>query len=288
VGFGAVKNPNGVAESRADWAEFFALCHLMALHNKVQAVYPPGLSIRLIFDDVTHLWANRGRRAPMDSYVSSVTELIRVLGFHRVIVRTKRLSSLTWLCRALYPLARKRVRRWERDPAHAEQLQRMSDDARRNLVLWPGLGEEIQQRIADKAAHRYRVFWEALKLSQLSRSRWRIVAMYLDGSQHHIEQPATLRLTTLDKGQMTQPWQGLGAVYDNGHGNLEPYVLTAARRERCIARQVGGLDLIPLPGFDRITVVWPARTADATRANGLVERSEPAVRSREPSTHRGA
>ena len=38
---------------QADWAEFFALCHLAAWHNKVQAVYPPGLCLRVMFDDAT-------------------------------------------------------------------------------------------------------------------------------------------------------------------------------------------------------------------------------------------
>jgi nucleoside-diphosphate-sugar epimerase len=275
VGFGAVKNPNGVAESRADWAEFFALSHLIALHNKVQLIYPPGLSIRLIFDDVTHLWANRGRRQVIDSYISSIKELIRVLEFDRVIVRTRRLSSFAWICRVFYPFARRRVRRWERDPSHAEQLQRMSEAARRNLALWPGLDDHMQERIAGKAAHRYRVFWEALRLSGISQTRRRIVAMYLDGSQHHIAQPLTLHLTTLDKGQMTQPWQGCGVLHDNGHGRLEPYVLTASRRARSVIRHVGGLDFIPLPGFDRIAVVWPAPAADAKPVNCPAARAEP-------------
>ena len=60
MGYGALKNPNAGAGSRADWSEFFALCHLIAWHNKVQSVYAPGLSIRIILDDATLLWANRG------------------------------------------------------------------------------------------------------------------------------------------------------------------------------------------------------------------------------------
>ena len=62
--------------------------------------------------------------------------------------------------------------------------------------------------------------------------------MYLDGSQHHIRQPVALHLTTVDKGQVTQPWQGEGALRDNGHGRLEPYVLTTGRRERSVVRTV--------------------------------------------------
>ena len=51
LGFAPLKNQNAVNYSRADWAEFFALGHLVAWHNKVQKVYPPGLQIQIVFDD---------------------------------------------------------------------------------------------------------------------------------------------------------------------------------------------------------------------------------------------
>ena len=72
LGFGPMKNPNGAAVSRADWAEFFALCHLIAWHNKVQAVYSPGLTIRIIFDDSTLIMANIANRGQIASYITSI------------------------------------------------------------------------------------------------------------------------------------------------------------------------------------------------------------------------
>jgi hypothetical protein len=266
-------------EFRAVWAEFFALCHLIAWHNKVQAIYAPGLSISIVLDDATLLWANHGNSRLMDSYRTSLAALIRVLGFDRVIRPPVRLLWLSWVCAALYPVAWWRVARWERNPLHREQLERMDAAAHRNLALPPGLDPARQARAARQAAHRYRLYWEALRLSGLSRGQGRIIALYLDGSQHHIRQPVTLHVTTLDKGQVTQPWQGEGALRDNGHGRLEPYVLTAARRVQSTVRTVEGLDLIGLPGFDRISVAWPAapgarETAD--RAAG----SEPEVPAR--------
>jgi hypothetical protein len=264
MGYGAHKNPNAVAESRADWAEFFALCHLIAWHNKVQAIYPPGLSIRIVLDDATLLWANHGDARLMDSYRTSLDALIRALRFDRVIRPPVRLLWLTWICGALYPIALWRVRRWERDPAHREQLERMAAAARRNLALPPGLDPAEQGRVAQAAAHRYRLYWEALRLSGLSGGRGQIIALYLDGSQHHIRQPLTLHLTTLDKGHVTQPWQGEGSLRDNGHGRLEPYVLTAERRLHSAVRTVDGLDLVPLRGFDRIAVAWPGGAATPT------------------------
>jgi putative SOS response-associated peptidase YedK len=70
VGYGPMKNPNAVSYSCADWAEFFAPCHLVAWHNKVQCVYPPGLQVRIVFDDETLLLANGADHRLMDDYLA--------------------------------------------------------------------------------------------------------------------------------------------------------------------------------------------------------------------------
>lgn len=257
MGYGAQKNSHATNGSRADWSEFFALCHLIAWHNKVQAIYQPGLRIRIVLDDATLLWANHGDARRMASYSASLGALIRALRFERVLLAPIRLSWFSWICRPLYPLARWRVERWERDPANHDQLERMAGAARRNLDLSPGLAPDEEDRAVREAAHRYRVFWEAMRLSHLSQGTRNIIAMYLDGSQHHIQQQVSMHLTTLDKGQITQPWQGEGALRDNGHGRLEPYVLTAHRRQISAVETVEGLNLVPFPGFDKIAVVLP-------------------------------
>jgi hypothetical protein len=255
MGYGAQKNPHAMYGSRADWSEFFALGHLIAWHNKVQAIYPPGLRIRIVVDDATLLWANHGDARRMASYSASLGALIRAMRFERVLLTPVRLSWFSWICRPLYPLARWRVLRWERDPANHDQVERMAGAARRNLDLPPGLAPDEEDRTVREAARRYRVFWEAMRLSHLSQGTRNIIAMYLDGSQHHIQQQVAMHLTTLDKGQVTQPWQGEGALRDNGHGRLEPYVLTAHRRQQSVIETVEGLDVVPYPGFDRIAVV---------------------------------
>ncbi len=249
LGYGPMKNPNTVSESRADWAEFFALNHLIKWHNKVQKVYPPGLTIRIVFDDSTLIMANRADPGRIDSYIASIRALIGLLGDGRILLPPMRKSSFSWLFHlGVYPLARWRVGQWERDPARREEMYHMAEAARRNVALVPGSDPSQQERFVAQAAHRYRVYWEALQISHLSRGRQRLVAMYLDGSQHHIRQTVALHLTTVDKGQVTQPWQGEGALRDNGHGRLEPYVLTNGRRERSVVRTVAGLDLVPRPG----------------------------------------
>jgi hypothetical protein len=261
VGYGPIKNLNAVDHCRADWAEFFALCHLVAWHNKVQAVYAPGLQIRVVFDDTTLAMANRADRNQMKAYMASVGELTRVLGFDSLFLPSFGHSAFAWLFHlGLYQIARWFVRRWEKDPANKEQLERMNEYARRNVVLPPGLSPVQQEEYLRAASHRYRVYWEALQRSRLTRSKKRLVAMYLDGTQHHIRQTVALHLTSLDKGQVTQPWQGEGALLDNGHGRLEPFVLTAGRRQRYRMEIVSGLDVVPLEGFDRIAVVRAGET----------------------------
>jgi len=258
VGYGPLKNPIAVPQSRADWAEFFALCHLVAWHNKVQAIYPPGLSLRIAFDDTTLVMANHADKSRIASYTRSVAELIRTLGFAPVLSASLRHSSFAWLFHfGLYQIARYRVRRWEQDPVHREQMERMALYASRNVLLPDGLSQAKQEEYLRAASHRYRVYWDALQLSGLTHSKKRLIAMYLDGSQHHLRQAVALHLTTLDKGQVTQPWQGVGVLVDNGHGSLVPSVLTGGRQQRYETRSVEDLRLVPGEAFERITVARP-------------------------------
>src|SRR5262245_29557979 len=162
VGYGPLKNQNAVPYSRADWAEFFALGHLVAWHNKVQAVYPPGLAIQIAFDDTTLVMANRVDQRLIDSYTSSIRRMIHTLGYDGPIRASLKHSLFAWLFHfGLYQLARYRVSRWEKDPANREQIERMDQGAARNVVLPPGLGPSEQQDYVRAASHRYRVYWEA-------------------------------------------------------------------------------------------------------------------------------
>jgi hypothetical protein len=260
IGYGPMKNPNTVPHVHCDWAEFFALCHLCTWHNKVCGVYPPGLRIKIVFDDSTIRMANRHAREPMNAYMSSIAGLIKALGYEPFIVGTMRQGAFSWLFHfGPYQIARRRVRRWEQDPANREALERMTEFAKRNLHLPAGVSEQERQRQSELAANRYRVYWEALQLSGFSRLGHKLIAMYLDGTQHHIRQRAALHLTSVGKGQVTQPWQGEGALLDNGHGKLVPLVLTAGRRDKLLSQVVSGLDMLPLAGFDAIEVCRETR-----------------------------
>jgi hypothetical protein len=281
VGYAPMKNLNAARESRADWAEFFALCHLCAWHNKVQAVYPPGLHIKIVFDDAAVAMANRPDRAHMDSYIDSASQLIARLGYNSFIRGTGRHSSFAWLFH-LFPFAVSRLHLflWERNPAHRAGIERMDSYARRNLVLPSSLSSDEENRLCRKASHRYRVYWGALLIAlwiqRVIFFAHSLVAMYLDGSQHHIRLQGALHLTSLRKGQITQPWQGEGALCDNGHGELVPFVLT---RERSAVKKrvVTGLDLLPLEGFDHIKVCWVDQPEPAPTRAALQERSSRAT-----------
>ena len=264
LGYAPMKNLNAVRVSRADWSEFFALTHLCTWHNKVAAVYPPGLRIKIIFDDSTVSMANRPDRRHMDNYIASIGRLIKVLGYEAFIVGTMRQSSFAWLFHfGFYQVAEWRVRRFERDPANQALVEQMTTFARRNLLLPPGLDEEARERAYREASHRYRVYWEALQLSGVSKHGHSLIGMYLDGNQHHIRQQAALHLATLGKEQVTQPWQGEGALQDNGKGKLVPFVLTAGRRARMTCQEIGGLDLVPMEGFESIQVCREAAQNEA-------------------------
>jgi hypothetical protein len=129
--------------------------------------------------------------------------------------------------------------------------------ARRNASAPPDLTADARDEFFREASFRYRVYWEALRSSRITTSKNRLIAMYLDGSQHHIRQAVALHLTTLAKGQVTQPWQGEGVLLDNGHGKLNPFVLTAGRKPQYAIRTVDGLNIFSGAGFERIGIAAP-------------------------------
>ncbi len=266
IGYAPMKNPRTVDHTMADWAEFFALCHLAAWHNKVQAVYPPGLQIKIVFDDSTVRMANRYSKAPMRDYMQSIARLIAAMRYENFIVGTMRQSSFAWLFYfGLYQLAELRLYGWERDPKNKPIIEKMLESARRNLALPDEMDDERKERLYARAAHRYRVYWEALQLSGFSRSGHSLIAMYLDGDQHHIRQPAAFHLRSVGKQQGTQPWQGMGVLHENGVGKLVPVVLTAKRRALMDCQTVSLPELLHLPNFESVTIARdPAKIADST------------------------
>ncbi|MDA0834417.1 MAG: hypothetical protein O2955_15965 [Planctomycetota bacterium] len=259
IGYGPMKNLNNARHSRAEWAEFFALSHLCAWYNKVRENYSPGLRIKIVFDDSTIRMANRHDHNHMASYMKSVKALVAAMGYESFIAGTMRQSTFAWLFHfGWYQLAERRVRQWERDPANRERIEQMTDYARRNLVLPAGVSETERDRLSIEASHRYRVYNQALQISGFSRLGHSLIAMYLDGQQHHVQHRSAFHLTSLGKGHVVQPWQGDGGLCENGRGKLVPTVLTARRRDELTTIDIPGLDILPLEGFESIPVCWKA------------------------------
>jgi len=270
LGYAPMKNQNAVDYSHCDWSEFFALCHLAAWNRKVQAVYSPGLTVRLVFDDSSVLLANGTARSYMDEYIQSVRKLIRAMRYERLIVGIVRHSSFSWLFRfGLLQLARRKVRQWEQQPENQQQIQTMAEYARRNLLAPSQLGVEDETTRCLEASHRYRVYFEALRMSGVTRIGKNIVAMYMDGAQHHVPFRPALHLATLHKEMVTQPWQGAGALQDNGRGRLVPYVMTASRLGKYASENVQLPELVGLPGFHQIQVVDESRSGHTGDAESV-------------------
>jgi hypothetical protein len=55
---------------------------------------------------------------------------------------------------------------------------------------------------------------------------------------------------------VTQPWQGEGVLLDNGHGKLDPFVMTAGRRQRHSLFSVPTSGIVDMPGFDTLSIAW--------------------------------
>ena len=179
----------------------------------------------------------------------------KVLGYDSFIINTYRQSSVAWMFKSgIYQWASFKVRRWESDPANQPTVDRMLEFARRNLAISEDIPDAEKEQRYRAAAHRYRVYWQALQSSGISRLGKGLTAMYLDGPQHHLSQEAALHLTSLGEQQLTQPWQGPGALLDNGAGKLVPIVLTAKWLARVDCESVELPGLVPLSDFASIQV----------------------------------
>lgn len=257
MGYGALKNGNNTAQAAADWAEFFALNYLIAWHNAVTRVYPPGLSIQLCFDDAFVIYANKADPDRIRTYVASIERLVRMLDLDAVIVKTLSLAGILPALQhsGLFWLAKRRVIRWERDPANRDQVDAMTLHAQRCAVPPAGLRPEQLEAFWQGAAHRYRVAWEAIRMSGLTGRGEPLFAMYLDGQHHHRPDPTALHLRSLCRGQITQPWQGRGVLLDNGQGKLVPTVETRRRSQRFHRVAKVHLDLFPVPELETIDVM---------------------------------
>lgn len=251
LGFGPIKNLNATEQNRAEWAEVFAFHQMARLDAAVQEVYPPGLRIRVVCDDALVRWANGVPASMTREYMASLRDLIARLDLSYLIRRVVPLSRYHPLLRLgfCFLRAERRVRAWEADPANREAIERMDLHAYKNLLPTPHLSDDERWHLARRASHRYRVYWEALELSYLPYLQRPLMALY-SGER------GLLRLYSLCKGNVTQPWQGEGCLTPNPKGELVPFVLTQERKNLYRAQWVNGIRAAR-GLLDRIRVVEP-------------------------------
>lgn len=252
LGFGPIKNPNATDDNRAEWAEAFALHQVARLDAAVRAVYPPGLRVRIVCDDALVRRVNGVPVAMTRQYMDSLRRLIEALDLtylFRGVAPLKRYEPLLHLGLCFWR-ARRRVRRWDADPANREAIERMNRHAFKNLPPTPGRSEAERWNEARRASYRYRLYWQALEISSIQRLQRPLMALYSS-------ERGLLRLYSLCKGNVTQPWQGEGCLTVNEKGELIPFVLTQERRARYDTQWVNGMEAAG-GLLERIRIATPA------------------------------
>lgn len=253
IGHGPLKNPNNCDSPVVDWAEFFTLSQLTALHQAVQVFYKPGLSYALFLDDARSEKANEVNPALTGNYLESLKQFVWATGLNAMIPTFVSLKDFyeAYGVHSHVAEAERLVQAWEQFPENAAQLADQLAHAKRNLpeaeAQLIALGEAAFEERAKQAAHRYRVYLQAEILSGI----WDLPEFIYGRYSEH---PGYWQLFTLRKGSVSQPWQGRGCLKLNANGKMEPFIMTrnkASRFETLDWVETG----LKLKGFETIEVV---------------------------------
>lgn len=253
LGHGPLKNPNNCEVSQADWAEFFTLSNLTALHQSVRKLYNPGLQVSLYLDDARSERANGIPAQRTNAYRESLVALVEALSIQSLVsdVFSLKVGYERFKVEAYQNAAEEMVRAWEQDPGNLDALETQRLHARKNLPVLPDSEPDAISE-AEAAAHRYRVCLQAEILSGL----WSQPGVLYGRFSHH---PGFWQIFTLRKGSVSQPWQGQGCLKLNPNGKMEPFLLTQSRTDKYDLLDSFDTGLqekgVSRPGFDRIAVV---------------------------------
>jgi len=251
LGFGPTKNLNATDKNRAEWAEAFALHQMARLDAAVQEIYPPALHVRIVCDDALVRRVNGVPRWMTREYMASLRDLVSRLELDYLIKAVIPLSRYHPLLHLglCFQRAKRRVLRWEADPANSQAIAEMDRHAFKNLLPTPDLSDGERWERARRASHEYRLYWEALELSCIPRLQRPLMTLY-SGER------GLLRIYSLCKGNISQPWQGEGGLRPNDKGELVPFVLTQERKDTYQTQWVNGLRIAG-GLLDRIRIVQP-------------------------------
>ena len=132
-----------VADASIDIAELSALKTLACLNKRVQVYYPPGIAVRIRFEDATGYYLEKGvdgLHESMERYIGDLCTLIRILGYDFIEpVRERSLVNPEQLHLAAdknYPLILDYL--WESESVPEDKWQSLASWQRLNEIGWQG------------------------------------------------------------------------------------------------------------------------------------------------------
>jgi pyoverdine/dityrosine biosynthesis protein Dit1 len=224
IGFGYHKNPNAASNLLPDMAEEQTIQRLFELTVKVREVYQHGMKIKII---------TSGRRAEIVNGVNSHN----TFQYHRAL--SELISKKVWQEEiGIIPINDLYAERLEEleaalrkketevsaeiaDCLNVDFWNHQIEYARRNINR-NGLSHDEAEKKAREAAAKYVIFRRAESEINLLGKKFpgSIIASYNNDSA------TSLKLWTLRKGCITQPWQGIAEIVD---GRCE--VITQTRKK---------------------------------------------------------
>ncbi|MBI1327323.1 MAG: L-tyrosine/L-tryptophan isonitrile synthase family protein [Alphaproteobacteria bacterium] len=216
IPIGPVKNMNICgANQRPDMAEYFMFIQLARFAAAIAALYPFGVKIQLVPDDVRATYANLCPQDYVQSYVGGLRTLVEILGFAQWLQVENGQMRLCDMYRAhlhLQEAEEKLTLLKNTDPISFDaKWQAALENARKNFVV--NNSDNAEQEIA-AAAWRYMVAHLSEILSGMWSPRDAFPLVYANHAGNY-------QLFTMGAGRTRLPWQiALPANIDENLRNI--------------------------------------------------------------------
>lgn len=212
IGFGYHKNPNLVSNLLPDMAEEQAIQRLFELAIKIKKLYQYGMGVKIITSGRRAEIVNKMRAYDTFQYHQSLVELVHNKGWNKEIKIIP-----------IYKLYEERKDDLEKALQVKEAEVRIEIFNGLNVEFWnnqieyacrninrEGLDDNEIKRRAIEAATKYVIYRRAEAECNLLGERFpgAIIASYNNDSA------TSLKLWTLRKGYVVQPWQGIGMLVE--------------------------------------------------------------------------
>lgn len=204
LGCGPLKNRNICGdEQQPDCAEYLMFVQLARFVSAVAALYPYGISVQMIPDDLRACAANLCPRRHVCSYIAGMRRMVADLGFAEWLQFEDGQQNLVarYNVPAYHDAAEASLYDWQaRDPeSFTEKWQRAVENAAHNIILHHP-DADTARREAEAAAWRYLVAHQSEVLSGL----WSVGEVFPLRYGRH---PQFYQLFTMKENQTQLPWQ---------------------------------------------------------------------------------